>query len=582
MLSHGRVGFRVSFSALVLLALALAMSPSLASAQQLVYKLPPSTTAELDKLLEQGKQLEGQRRWGEALTLYEEAARKNPGQIVLEERLELSRINYDLARRYADTSFRNSLLKLSETEALELYNQVLTRIAAHSVNTPDYKALLQRGGNDLSVALGDATFTEAHLRGRSAPQIRQFRNDALKLSQQNVRDRSDAKVILQQIARSGQQQLGISSTAVILEYVAGAVGALDEYSNFLTGGQLHDLYSQIDGNFVGLGVELKTTNNQLQIVSVITNSPAERGGIMANDIILEVDGQLTSKLTADKAADMLQGLEGTTVNLTLQAPNAAPRKIGLRREQVEVPSVDNAKILDATAGLAYFKLSAFQKTTATDIDRALWALHRQGMKSLIIDLRGNPGGLLTASVEAADRFLESGTIVSTRGRNPQEDFTYTAQSAGTWKLPLVVLIDGDSASASEIFAGAMRDHRRATIIGMRSYGKGSVQGIFPLNIAGTGIRLTTAKFYSPLGKAYSKVGVEPTIEVRQVAKPVIAENTVTNPAVGPQLTLEPTAAAPILAQVGDADKKADSDDPVIAAALQTLRRHIASTGNASR
>jgi C-terminal processing protease CtpA/Prc len=155
------------------------------------------------------------------------------------------------------------------------------------------------------------------------------------------------------------------------------------------------------------------------------------------------------------------------------------------------------------------------------------------------------------------------------------------QSAGTWKLPLVVLIDGDSASASEIFAGAMRDHRRATIIGMRSYGKGSVQGIFPLNIAGTGIRLTTAKFYSPLGKPYSKVGVEPTIEVRQAAKPVLAENTVTNPAGGPTLTLEPTAAAPVLAQV-ETDKKADAEDPVIAAALQTLRRSIATTGNASR
>ena len=578
MLSYGRVGFRAGFAVLVLLAVAL---PT-ASAQQLVYKLPPSTTAELDKLLEQGKQLEGQRRWGEALTLYEEAARKNPGQIVLEERLEMSRINYDLARRYADTSFRNSLLKLTEAEALELYNQVLTRIAAHSVNTPDYRALLQRGGSDLNVALGDATFVDAHLRGRSAAQIRQFRNDALKIGQQNVRDRSDAKVILQQIARTGQQQLGISPTAVILEYVAGAVGALDEYSNFLTGGQLHDLYSQIDGNFVGLGVELKTTNNQLKIVSVISNSPAERGGIRANDMILEVDGQLTSKLTADKAADLLQGLEGSTVQLTLQAPNAAPRKISLRREQVEVPSVDNAKILDSTAGLAYFKLSAFQKTTATDIDRAMWNLHRQGMKSLIIDLRGNPGGLLTASVEAADRFLESGTIVSTRGRNPQEDFTYSAQSAGTWKLPLVVLIDGDSASASEIFAGAMRDHRRATIIGMRSYGKGSVQGIFPLNIAGTGIRLTTAKFYSPLGKAYSKVGVEPTIEVRQAAKPILADNMVTNPAAGPALTLEPTAAAPVLAQVGEPEKKADSDDPVIAAAMQALRRHVATTGNASR
>ncbi|MGC4001685.1 MAG: S41 family peptidase [Pirellulales bacterium] len=244
---------------------------------------------------------------------------------------------------------------------------------------------------------------------------------------------------------------------------------MDEYSTFLTGGQLHDLYSQIDGNFVGLGVELKTQDNRLSLVGVITGSPAERSGLRRGDRIIEVDGQLTSKLTADKAADMLQGAEGTTVDLVVERDGEAPRRVRVRREQVDVPSVDQAEIVDAASGLAYFKLTAFQKTTAADMDKALWALHRRGMKSLIIDLRGNPGGLLTASVEAADRFIESGTIVSTRGRNPQEDFVYTAQRAGTWNLPLVVLIDGDSASASEIFAGAMRessscdDHRHAEL-----------------------------------------------------------------------------------------------------------------------
>src|SRR6202008_2306840 len=135
-------------------------------------------------------------------------------------------------------------------------------------------------------------------------------------------------------------------------------------------------------------------------------------------------------------------------------------------------------------GVGYLRLTCFQKTTSRDLDAALWRLHREGMKSLIVDLRGNPGGLLNISVDVVDKFVNEGVIVSTRGRNAQEDYSYTAQPPGTWQVPLTVLIDGDSASASEIFAGAIRDHHRGTLVGTRSYGKGSVQGIFPLNISG--------------------------------------------------------------------------------------------------
>ena len=142
------------------------------------------------------------------------------------------------------------------------------------------------------------------------------------------------------------------------------------------------------------------------------------------------------------------------------------------------------------------------------------------MRSLIIDLRGNPGGLLVSSVDVADLFLDQGVIVSTHGRIAQEDSTYTAHQEGTWHMPLTVIIDQDSASAAEIFAGAIRDHHRGTIVGVRSFGKGSVQGIFQLDGSDSGLRLTTAKFYSPQGKPYSGVGVEPDIVVRQTAKPI--------------------------------------------------------------
>ena len=211
---------------------------------------------------------------------------------------------------------------------------------------------------------------------------------------------------------------------------------------------------------------------------------------------------------------MLKGEQGSVVQVAVLSPaNDAPRELSIRRERVDVPSVEDAMMVDKQNGVAYFRLTSFQKTTSRDVDAALWKLHREGMKSLIIDLRGNPGGLLTASVEVSDKFLTEGTIVSTRGRSRQEDFDYTAHRVGTWQVPLVVLIDRDTASASEIFAGAMRDHHRARVVGEQSYGKGSVQGIFPLSVVKSGVRLTTAKFYSPSGQAISGQGVTPDMAV---------------------------------------------------------------------
>jgi carboxyl-terminal processing protease len=171
------------------------------------------------------------------------------------------------------------------------------------------------------------------------------------------------------------------------------------------------------------------------------------------------------------------------------------------------------------------------------------------MRSLVIDLRGNPGGLLTAAVDLADKFVASGNIVATRGRSPQEDFDYRARTGGTWQMPLAVLIDGETASASEIFAGAVRDHHRGTVIGQRSYGKGSVQGIFPLTTVKAGVRLTTAKFYSPSGQPITNRGVFPDVVVQTVKKPAVA-------AAGADRKLQP------------------EEDTVLAAALQFMRSRL--------
>ena len=481
----------------------------------------PNDETEIAELLDRGRRLEGERRWGEALTLYEDALRQHPAAQRFEQRLYLSRIHYDLGRRYSDRAFRDTVKTMNSRQALDLYSEVLQEIQQHYVDHPNWRRLADSGVTELEVALADPLFLEANLPQTPKARIDRFRRELRqRLGTRNVDNRHAAVEIAAAAARTCRAELGLSEAAAIHEFICGAANALDPYSAFLTASQLNEQYSQIEGNFVGLGVELKADNGALLIVKVIPGSPAQRSGIVNNDRIVAVDGRSTSELSTDQAANLLQGQEGSYVTVTAVTTGQKPRQVRVRREHVEVPSIDEAAMLDTGYGVGYIKLTCFQKTTSRDLDTALWKLHGQGMKSLIIDLRKNPGGLLTTAAEVVDKFVDRGTIVSTHGRSRQEDQVYSARVAGTWRVPLVVMIDGDSASASEIFAGAIRDYGRGVIVGSRSYGKGSVQGIFQLSVANSGLRLTTAKFYSPKGRPFSGVGVAPDVAVRHhVARP---------------------------------------------------------------
>lgn len=478
-----------------------------------------SDQTEISQLLREGQALEQQREFGEALLHYESAVRQHPQQRDLQERLTLVRIRFDLSRRYADGSFVDSNRHLSTTEALELFNEVCIKIQAHYVESPDWKALVTRGNRNLEVALREPEFLNTNTIRTATADLDRFVRYLFQSTQNAaVPDHGAARELVLALARLGESRMGIPAVPMILEYVCGATGSLDEYSSFLTPQQLDEVYSQIEGNFVGLGIELKATGGALLITNVISGGPASDAGIQKGDRIIEVDGASTQQISTEKAADMLKGEEGTVVQVMVEDDTHATRRLSIRRERVEVPSVEGVRMLDPQAGIAYLKLSSFQKTTSRDVDNALWKLHRQGMRSLIVDVRGNPGGLLNESVSVADKFVMDGTIVSTRGRSSREDADYAAHRVGTWRMSLVVLIDEDSASASEIFAGAVRDHRRGTLVGHRSYGKGSVQGIFPLRVANTGVRLTTAKFYSPSGHPISHRGVSPDVVVRKIQK----------------------------------------------------------------
>jgi carboxyl-terminal processing protease len=481
----------------------------------------PLSVSAINVVLDKGRQLESTNRWGEALSHYEEALREHRGNEALEQRHDMAKLHYSVERRYHDHSFLQSISALNRDQALSLYTEILQKTNTHYVANPPWRKLGVRGAAAVDLALTDKNFLTANHVQLTPDQLAQVRKELYQLlSSRTLQSSRDLVTFAGEVARLNEVRTGLTPSATILEFVTAAAEGLDDYSSFLTADQLREVYSQIEGNFVGLGVELKAENGALLIVHVIPGSPAERAGIKDQDRIVAVDGKSTAELSTDEAASMLTGAEGTYVRVTVYSANTEPRVLNIRREHVDVPSLENPKIVDADFGIAYVRIPAFQKTTARDLETALWDLHRQGMRSLILDLRGNPGGLLTASVEVADKFLTEGNIVSTRGRSPQEDFNYQAHYGGTWRVPLVVLIDGDSASASEIFAGAIKDNNRGTIVGSTSFGKGSVQGIFPLGFAGAGIRLTTAKFYSPSGAAISYHGVAPHETVQNVAKPV--------------------------------------------------------------
>ena len=483
--------------------------------------LPQS--AQLELVLQQGADLEKSRRWGDALAHYEKAIKLFPGHRDIEQHYHLAQGHYDVSRRYADVSFKNGFQQLDAGKAAQTYAEVLNKIQIFYVESPNWRRLVQRGTESLLIALTEPAFIQTHLQQLpAAKRLALEQKIRQRVREARITSRYEAQQLVLEISRLAENEIRLAPSACVMEYTCGALMELDLYSGFLTVNQLADVFAQIEGNFVGLGIELKLVPGALSIVKVIDGGPARQAGLKVGDRIVKVDGETVAKLNPTVAADKLRGKEGSEVRVAIVHPAGLEEDYILTRRRVEVPSIEDVKILLPQDGIGYLKITSFQKTTERSMDAALQNLNQAGMRGLILDLRGNPGGFLDASINLADKFLSRGIIVSTKGRRPTESVNYQAHDLGTWKTPLIVLIDKDSASASEIFAGAIRDHRRGLVVGECSYGKGSVQGIFPLSASPVGVRLTTAKFYSPNGHAISGRGVTPDVLVQQVNKPPVA------------------------------------------------------------
>ncbi|HNS55104.1 MAG TPA: S41 family peptidase [Syntrophales bacterium] len=318
----------------------------------------------------------------------------------------------------------------------------------------------------------------------------------------------------------------VKQKKLIDEAVNGMIKSLDPHSAYLTPDQYKELQVDTSGTFGGLGIVISMQNDQLTVVSPIEDTPAFNAGLKAGDRILKIDGQITKGMSIQDAVKKMRGPENTKVTLTiLRKDMKEPKDFEITRAVIKIKSVKH-NVYDDSIG--YIRISAFQESTVDELRKALQQVNGKSkdLKGIVIDVRNNPGGLLDQAVKASDAFLKSGTIVSTKGRAKAIESKFVARDDGNEPTcPIVVLVNEGTASASEILSGALQDNGRAIVLGMPTFGKGSVQTVIPLE-DGSALKLTTAKYYTPKGRSIQAEGIKPDIVVepiRQAEGPETAE-----------------------------------------------------------
>ncbi len=315
----------------------------------------------------------------------------------------------------------------------------------------------------------------------------------------------------------------VDTKELVYGAIKGMTDTLDGYSQFLNPKSYEDLTEMAKGEFAGVGIEIGIRDNILTVITPIEDTPAFEAGVATGDKIVEVDGETTRDMTLDDAVLKLRGEPGTKVEITVVREDVdEPLKIEIVRAVIKLKSIKEAKMIDGDIG--YIKVTQFQKRTSADLKRTLEELMQKGAKSLILDLRNNSGGLLEVAVETADYFLEPGTmIVYTEGRAPGTCVEFKAKRNMEFTdLDMVVLVNKGSASASEILAGAIRDNDRGRIVGITTFGKGSVQTVIPFG-DGSALKLTTAAYFTPSGTNLMDKGIEPDIYIER-EKPIEKTN----------------------------------------------------------
>jgi carboxyl-terminal processing protease len=421
-----------------------------------------------------------------------------------------------LTTRYGNPAVIRLTHSMSQEQGLKFYLEASNLIDARHLKPSSYDARVKQTANNLLGGLENRTFLQTAGLSDDPARLEMFRNDLLELARgRQITDADDAYQAVQWTMNKAQRDAGIRPSVIAIEFVYGSIDSLDKFSGFVPTLDRRAPSADLEDHIVGVGVEIKSEDGGMLVVNALPGSPAAEAGLKSGDVIEAVNGHDVTGATLESAVDLITGPAGTRVTLNIRRDERTSQ-LDLVRRRVEVHSVSDVKMLDDTVG--YIKLEKFAQNSSDEFDKALWGLYRQGMKSLVIDLRGNPGGLLTTAIELSNKFVPYGTIVSTRGRDASDNMVEQATHDHTWKTPLVVLVDENSASASEIFAAAIQENGRGLVVGRRTYGKGTVQTHFPLRTVAGDLRLTTAQFFSPKGRVMAGAGVEPDVQVN--AEPV--------------------------------------------------------------
>lgn len=319
--------------------------------------------------------------------------------------------------------------------------------------------------------------------------------------------------VLEEVHRSYVDTDEAGYDALVRHALAGMLQELDPYSQFLDEESYEDIQEETSGHFGGVGLVVSMKDGRLTVVSPMEDTPAFRSGILSGDLIIEIDGEETYEMSLSEAVKMMRGEPGTEVTLTILRPSTHETKDHpIVRDDIEVASVKDARIVED--GIGYIRITQFAQPTADSLKEELKKLSNEGLRALVLDLRGNPGGLLTSAAEVAELFLPRGDlIVFTKDRSGEAQQTFKSSGSLHYTdMPVAILVNGGSASASEIVSGALQDHKRAVLIGEKTFGKGSVQSILPLE-DGSAVKLTTAKYYTPSERVIHDKGIEPDITV---------------------------------------------------------------------
>ncbi len=486
-----------------------------------------------DELTDKALVSEKHHDWLDACRLYDKSLHKDRNQPAIRDAYRRCLRRLYLVRRCQDRVYKEAVARLSPSEALEVYDQVLVIVGSAYVDASkvDINSLFQQGVQELRYDFDEDVFLKEYLPGALPAAVARFKTVLDGWTAHKVKSRTEAREeVLALIRAARQADLDVKALAVAagLEFASGACNALDEYTLFLTPGHYNDVQAALQGKYVSIGVDLRISEDQhVEVVRVYPKSPAQEAGFAEHDRVLRIDHD--AALTPDAAAEKLRGAAGSIVEVEVQTPGeTASRIVRLERRPVYLPSVMEPQLLPfqtemGTISVGLIQINHFTDTTAQDMRDALAQLQTAGVKGLLLDLRGNPGGAFKAGVQVAELFLNEGVIVF--AESPLDEFNrpFKVASQNPVQIPVVVLVDRDTASAAEVVAGALKEHRlgNTLIVGQTTFGKGSIQGVIPLDKPPLdktpgGIRITVAKLFSP-GKhlPYSDHGVTPDIVVDQ-------------------------------------------------------------------